>query len=67
MQSAMQELVDYLFDNNFKINTDLLIKINESLNKEKKQIEAAWENGKNYPYSDCDGKKYYFMKYISND
>jgi hypothetical protein len=37
------------------------------LNKERNQIESAYNNAKNYPDPNCDGGKYYFMNYISND
>lgn len=34
---------------------------------ERKQIESAYDSAKNYPNPDCDGSKYYFMNYITND
>jgi hypothetical protein len=30
-------------------------------------IENAYNNAKTYPSADCDGSKYYFMNYITND
>ena len=45
----------------------ITLQVYSMLTDERKQIEDAWENGRNYPYNDCDGGKYYFMKYISND
>jgi hypothetical protein len=30
-------------------------------------IENAYNNAKLYPSPDCDGDKYYFMNYITND
>ena len=30
-------------------------------------IENAYNNAKVYPSPDCDGDKYYFMTYITND
>ena len=35
--------------------------------EERTQIESAYDNAKNYPSSDTNGSKYYFMNYISND
>ena len=35
--------------------------------EERSQIESAYDNAKNYPSSDTNGSKYYFMNYISND
>lgn len=35
--------------------------------EERSQIESAYDNAKNYPSEDTDGKKYYFMTYIDND
>jgi hypothetical protein len=34
---------------------------------ERQTIESAYDSAKNYPSNDCDGSKYYFMKYITND
>jgi hypothetical protein len=31
------------------------------------EIETAYNDAKNYPDPNCDGGKYYFMNYISND
>ncbi len=31
------------------------------------EIETAYNDAKNYPDPNCDGDKYYFMNYISND
>ena len=44
-----------------------LIKKLELEKQERSQIESAYDNAKNYPSSDTDGSKYYFMNYISND
>lgn len=44
------------------------LEIAKSLSSEERsQIESAYDNAKNYPSSDTDGSKYYFMNYISND
>jgi len=37
------------------------------ITKERKEIESAYDNAKNYPSADTDGSKYYFMTYINND
>ena len=37
------------------------------LDDERKQIESAYDNAKNYPNADTNGSKYYFMTYINND
>lgn len=34
---------------------------------ERQTIESAYDNAKNYPSADCDGSKYYFMNYVTND
>jgi hypothetical protein len=34
---------------------------------ERQTIESAYDSAKNYPSNDCDGSKYYFMNYITND
>jgi len=73
--TAMQDLIDDL-DRYLKLdipplalNMIQLIKerAESKLLVERKQIEAAYDSSKNYPNADCDGDKYYFMKYISND
>lgn len=73
--TAMQDLID---DLNRYTNADIsplglnMIRIikeraEEKLLTERKQIEDAYNNAKNYPSNDCDGSKYYFMNYITND
>jgi hypothetical protein len=44
------------------------LSIAQRLEKEERtQIESAYDNAKNYPSNDCNGSKYYFMSFISND
>lgn len=43
------------------------LKIYSMLIDERKQIESAFNSGKNFIGLECDGDKYYFMNYISND
>jgi hypothetical protein len=73
--TAMQDLID---DLNRYTNADIsplglnMIRIikeraEEKLLIERQQIESAYNNAKTYPSSDCDGSKYYFMTYITND
>ena len=73
--TAMQDLID---DLNRYTNADIsplglnMIRIikeraEEKLLMERDQIEVAYNNAKNYPSNDCDGSKYYFMNYITND
>jgi hypothetical protein len=73
--TAMQDLIDD-FDRYLKLdispqalNMIQLIK-ERAVSKlliERKQIESAYDNAKDYPSADCDGSKYYFMTYITND
>lgn len=75
MKTAMQDLID---DLNGYLNVDIsplglnMIRIIKEraegkLIKERNQIEDSYNNAKNYPSNDCDGCKYYFMTYITND
>lgn len=83
MKTSMQELIDRLEEHlvqsakgqlltkrggDYRIGLRKAIDFaNESLEKERNQIEGAYNSAKNYPDSNCDGKKYYFMNYVSND
>lgn len=42
-------------------------KILELHQKERAAIENAYNDAKNFPDINCDGPKYYFMNYITND
>jgi hypothetical protein len=73
--TAMQDLIDD-FDRYLKLdlspqalNMIQLIKERavSKLLVERNQIEDAYNSAKNYPNADCDGSKYYFMNYITND
>jgi hypothetical protein len=74
-QTAMQHLIDELKSNlkldissQAKTVIEIIIERAEGkLIKERDTIEAAYDSAKNYPSPDCDGSKYYFMKYITND
>ena len=75
MKTAMQHLIDELKSNlkldissQAKTVIDIIIERAEGkLIKERNQIEDAYNNAKTYPSSDCDGCKYYFMNYTTND
>ena len=75
MKTTMEDLID---DLNRYMNTDIsplglnMIKLIKEravskLLMERQQIESAYNDAKNYPSNDCDGSKYYFMTYITND
>ena len=75
MKTTMEDLID---DLNRYMNTDIsplglnMIKLIKEravskLLMERQQIESAYNDAKNYPSNDCDGSKYYFMNYITND
>jgi hypothetical protein len=75
-KTAINELVDLLNKEIKKVSLGGITyygllqakKIAEAiLNDERKQIESAYDNSKNYPSADTDGSKYYFMTYINND
>lgn len=42
-------------------------KILEMQKQERSVIENAYNDAKNFPSTDCDGNKYYFMNFITND
>ncbi len=42
-------------------------KILELQISERIAIENAYNDAKNFPDNNCDGSKYYFMNYITND
>ena len=75
MKTQLQELIDDLNGYQTLDISDLglnMVKIikeraESKLLMERHQIEDAYNNAKNYPNNDCDGSKYYFMKYITND
>lgn len=53
---------DAKFDKEF-----LLTYFKERLKEERSDIERAYNAGKLNNTNDCDGSKYYFMNYITND
>ena len=75
MKTAMEHLIDELKSNlkldissQAKTVIEIIIERAEGkLIKERNQIEEAYNNAKVYPSTDCDGSKYYFMTYITND
>ncbi len=74
-QTAMEHLIDELKSNlKLDISTQaktvievIIERAEGNLIKERNQIEDAYNNAKAYPSPDCDGSKYYFMNYITND
>jgi hypothetical protein len=75
MKTAMQHFKDEL-DNYLTLDIPTSAKViieiiseraAERILTERNQIEDAYNNAKAYPSSDCDGSKYYFMNYITND
>jgi hypothetical protein len=74
-QTAMQELIEDLTRwqtleiSDIGKNMINIVKAHAEKNllKERLQIESAYNNAKAYPSPDCDGSKYYFMTYITND
>jgi hypothetical protein len=69
MKTAMQEIIEAWYSPDKIDNFDAWLGNNETrlLEKERNQIEGAYNSAKNYPDLNCDGKKYYFMNYVSND
>jgi len=75
MKTAMEHFIDELKSNlkldissQAKTVIEIIIERAEGkLIKERNQIEEAYNNAKVYPSTDCDGSKYYFMTYITND
>ena len=75
MKTAMQHLIDEL-KSNLKLDISseaktvieiIIERAKGNLIKERNQIEDSYNNAKSYPSSDCDGCKYYFMTFITND
>jgi hypothetical protein len=75
MKTAMQHLIDEL-KSNLKLDISseaktvieiIIERAKGNVIKERNQIEDAYNNAKNYSSNDCDGCKYYFMNYITND
>lgn len=72
MKTAMQELNEWFKESHPLITTgDMVKKIAEMLEKEKKQIEGAWESGINNcgefnTPSIATGKQYYAETFITN-
>ena len=73
MRTAMQDLIEdlegYLELDLSPLGLNMVRIIKErAISKlliERKQIENAYDDGKNYP--DVDGSKYYFINYKTND
>jgi hypothetical protein len=68
-KTAMQILLDHFEKSDALVVTNhrLIEVIKNHIQLESCQIANAYDSAKNYPSNDCDGNKYYFMTYISND
>jgi hypothetical protein len=68
-KTAMQILLDHFEKSDALVVTNhrLIEVIKNHIQLESYQIANAYDSAKNYPSNDCDGNKYYFMTYISND
>ena len=69
MQTAMQELMQWMEKTEFMVNSAFIAKVNECLEKEKKQIYDAYQDG--FYHGKCDepnwGEEYYSHIYSLNE
>ena len=65
MKTAMQELIEYIESNEIVYNKDLILKLKELLEKEKEQIEIAFDLARDEVTSVflIDGEDYYNKSY----
>jgi len=49
MKTAMQELIDWLEQNEIYYNKELILKLKQTLEKEKEQIQKAFSDGQETP------------------
>jgi hypothetical protein len=68
MQTAMQELMQWMEQTEFLVNTAFIKKIDECVKKEKEQIEVAFDLGRDEVTSVfiIDGEDYYNKKFNQN-
>ena len=68
MKTAMQELIEHIESNEIVYNKDLILKLKELLEKEKQQIEIAFDLGRDEVTSVfiIDGEDYYNKSYNQN-
>ena len=71
MTTALTRLIkdlEVLQTQTFTVTPEIVIEMAKNyLGVERGTIEQAYYDAKNYPSDNCDGSKYYFMNYISND
>ena len=63
MNTPVQELMRYMEQNQYFIGNDLLAKYKELIDKEKEQIERAFEEGMFHHASGLTPKQYYEETY----
>lgn len=66
METAMQELIEYIESNEIVYNKDLILKLKELLEKEKEQIIDAFNEGIDEMAFDTSGINYYNRNYNQN-
>lgn len=71
MTTALTRLIkdlELLQTQTFTVTPETVIEMAKNyLGVESGAIEQAYDDAKNYPSDNCNGSKYYFMNYISND
>ena len=71
MTTALTRLIkdlEVLKTQTFTVTPETVIEMAKNyLGVERGAIEQAYNDAKNYPSDNCDGSKYYFMNYITND
>ena len=71
MTTALKRLIkdlEVLKTETFTVTPETVIEMAKNyLRFERGSIEQAYDDAKNYPSDNCNGSKYYFMNYITND
>lgn len=71
MTTALTRLIkdlEVLKTETFNVTPETVIEMAKNyLGVERGTIEHAYDDAKNYPSDNCNGSKYYFMNYITND
>lgn len=71
MTTALTRLIkdlEVLKTETFTVAPETVIEMAKNyLGFERGSIEQAYDDAKNYPSDNCNGSKYYFMNYITND
>jgi hypothetical protein len=66
MKTAMQEMIQWIVDNQFPVNKEFVEKTIELTMKEKEQIEDAYLKGYIHYLPKIDSKEYYNQTYNQN-